>query len=119
MPTDAADTITKDVLYPDDLGGKTVEIDPENRLSNGLAFWKADDQGDAEMLPEGARHGHWLPVDDADEGTVWMSCPRDLREVMVSEGLESGDIIEILSCEKAGSGETDQWYAEIAVVTDA
>lgn len=118
MPTKAEDTVTKDCLYPDDLTGRTVEIDPEQRLENGLAFWRPDEsEADDEQTPEGARHGYWLPVDDADDGEVWMSCPRDLREAMLRNGVESGDVIEILSHEK-GPGDTDPWMAEIALITD-
>lgn len=117
MPTDAADTVSKDVLYPDDLQGRTLELDPDERLNGqGLAFWRADDEGDAEQLPDGAKRGWWLPVDCADDGQVWASMPRDLRVTLIEKGLGSGDIIEVLSLEKAGPGETAPWFAEVAVV---
>lgn len=117
MPTDAEDTVTKDVLYPDDLSGETLEIDPENRLNGGLAFWQSDIDADAEELPEGAKRGWWLPVDSAEHGETWASMPRELREQLIENGLQSGDIFEVLSLEK-GPGETDPYMAEIAVLTD-
>lgn len=117
MPTRADDTVTKEVLYPDDLTGETLEIDPEGRLNGELAFWNAEDPEDTEDLPDGAKRGWWLPVDSADHGQVWASMPRDLRESLAEKGLTSGDIIEVLSHEK-GPGDTDPWMAEVAVITD-
>lgn len=116
MPTSADDTVTKEVLYPDSLSGETLELDPDGRLNGqGMAFWNADDPGDAESLPEGAKRGWWLPVDSAEHGQVWAAMPRELRERIAE--LESGDIIEVLSCEK-GPGETDPYMVEIALLTE-
>lgn len=116
MPTDAEETVAKEVLYPDDLSGETLEIDPDGLLDGGLAFWNAD--GDAEALPDGAKRGWWLPVDSAEHGQVWASMPGDLREQMVDADLGSGDIIEVVSMKKQGGEETSPWKAEMAVVAE-
>lgn len=111
MPTDASETTAKDVLYPDDLQGDTLEIDPNGEMNGGIQFWDAD-----EAPPDGAKHGWYFPVDSADHGETWAAAPRDLREQLAD--LEPGDIFEVLSLEKSHDGETAEWYAEIAVITD-
>lgn len=112
MPVDADDTLAKEVLYPDDLSGRTLEIDPDGLMNGTVQFWDADE----EPTPDGAKHGLFFPADCADEGQVWVAAPRDLRKSLAD--LEPGDIFEVLSCEKAGPGETDPFYAEIAVITE-
>ena len=114
MPTKGEDTTAKEVLYPDDLAGRTLELDPDRELNGGMAYWAAEDTADAERLPDGAKRGWWLPVDCADDGRLWMAVPRALREELNS--LQSGDIVEIVRCEK-GPGDTDPYSVEVAVVT--
>lgn len=111
MPTKAEDTVKKEVLYPDDLPGSTLEIDGE-RLNGETAFYHAEDDGEA--LPDGARRGWWLPVDSAEHGPVWAAMPRVLREEIA--GHEPGEIFEVVSIGK-GPGETDAYEAEIAWLT--
>lgn len=108
MPTKPEDTVKKDVLYPDDLPGCTLEIDGE-RLNGSLEFFHAKD--DADHLPDGAREGWWLPVDSAEHGETWATMPRVLREEIM--GHEPGDIFEVVSLGK-GPGETDPYQAEVA-----
>lgn len=110
MPTKAEDTVKKDVLYPDDLDGATLEIDGE-RLNGVTAFWHAQDENDAEDLPDGAREGWWLPVDSAEHGKVWAAMPRALREEIIDH--DPGEIFEVVRLEK-GPGDTDPYESEIA-----
>lgn len=111
MPVDAKDSVTKEVLYPDDLTGETLEIDPNGLMNGAVQFWDAEE----EATPDGAKYGLFCPVDSAEHGEVWASAPRELREAMVD--LVPGDIIEVLSCEQ-GEGDPAPWYVDIAVLTE-
>lgn len=110
MPTDVSETTTKDVLYPDDLRGDTLEIDPRGEMNGAVQMWTAE-----ECPADGAKKGHYFPVDSAEHGETWAAAPRDLREQLAE--LDPGDIFEVLSMEKSGQGETDEWLCEISVIT--
>lgn len=116
MPESGRDTVSKDVLYPDDLTGETLIIDPADRMNGEMLFWNAEDEGDSEDLPDDARYGYFFPAIHPEHGEIWVSAPRELREVLVDK-INPGDEIEVLSLEK-GPGETDPYMAEVAIVHD-
>lgn len=111
MPTSGRDTVTSEVLYPDELEGRLLELDGE-RLNGELAFWDADDHDDREDLPgQGASYGWWVPVmDSADNEPRWAVAPRQLREQLVELELGPGDAFEVTHLEE---GESDDDPYEI------
>lgn len=113
MPTSGRDTVTSEVLYPDELPGRALEADPE-RLNGELAFWDADDLDDQEDLPgQGASYGWWLPVvDTADGEPRWAVAPRELRERLVELELEPGEAFEVLSVER-GDADDDPYRVDV------
>lgn len=120
MPTDSAETLIEDVLYPDNLQGAALDIDPEERMNGSLQYWLADDPDDAEVLPDGAKRGHYFPVSviGSHDGEVWAAAPRDLRARLEQADVGPGDSVEVTELKKSGEGETDPYSARIAVITD-
>lgn len=120
MPTDSARTLTDDVLYPDNLQGTALDIDPEKRMNGGLQYWLADDPDDAEVLPDGAKRGHYFPVSviGSHDGEVWAAAPRDLRARLDQAGVGPGDAVEITELKKSGEKQTDPYTARVAIIED-
>lgn len=112
MPTSGRDTVAVDVLYPDQLPGDGLVLDPD-RLNGEVAFWDADDPDDRAALPaQGASFGWWLPVVHPEHGPVWAVAPRALRSWLVEEELEPGDAFEVTEVIE-GEKEHDPYEVEV------
>lgn len=118
MPTSARDATTDDALYPDQLPGRRLELDPD-RLDGELEVWDARDDDDAEALPDGADYGNWLPVVDhsgPEAREVWASAPRGLLEELLEAGAEPGDYVEV-GAHHRGDAEHDPHTFEDVILT--
>lgn len=107
MPKSPEDATIKDVLYPDDLPGKGFE-------TVEYAYYDADDDDDAEELPDEAQYGLWLPCMTpvgADE-KKWVSAPRGLREALLEAEYEEGEPFRVLEVDR-GPDEHDPYEIEI------
>lgn len=116
MPTKAEDSVRKDVLYPDELQGKSLIARGEDGV---LAFWDAEDDDDAEELPEDARYGWFLPVSDVyDDWTGWASMPRSLRMELLKADVKPGDGFHVkrLQQDEDAEEETAEYTAEVEKV---
>jgi Fe2+ transport system protein FeoA len=106
MPKSPEEATTKEVQYPDDLPGEKWTIVE-------YAYYDAQDEDDAEELPEAAQYGWWLRVRPAGrDSETWASAPRDLREKLLELGLEEGDTFEVYELKK-GPGDHDPYHAEV------
>jgi len=112
MPKSPEDATTKDVLYPDDLAGKKLQIE-------AYAYWDASDEEDRAELPEDAQYGLFLPVNTTtgDDGRVWASAPRALRDDLMRHEVGEGDWFEVLEVEK-GPADHDPYHLETRTVEE-
>lgn len=98
MPRDLRESTQKDVLYPDELPGETLQVCPD-RLDGEIVTWEAGEPGertpDYDDLPDGADFHDWLPVVHPDHGTAWACAPRALREALLGLDLEPGDFFQV------------------------
>lgn len=109
MPKTPQEATLKEVQYPDDLPGEKWTIVE-------YAYYDADDDEDAEELPDDAKFGYWLRVEKAgtDEET-WACSPRTVREHLLENGADEGDTFEVFEM-KRGDGPSDPYYAEMKVL---
>lgn len=112
MPSTADDTVKKEVLYPDESVGEGLVARDEYGDDSAIMFWNAEN-GDQDVLPDGARYGWWLPVTliGTDEH-AWLASPRGLREAIVENGIKPGDAFRVIGCEK-GPADHDPYEVEI------
>lgn len=109
MPTSAQDTVRKDVLYPDELAGRGFRASP-GQLNGEIVYWMSEEDG--EDLPDDARFGWWLPVEDTDEWTGWIASPKALREALLEVEIEPGEWFRIVSVDR-GDDDHDPYEIEI------
>lgn len=107
MPKTPEEATAKDALYPDDLPGKALEIVE-------YAYYDADDDSDADHLPDDARYGWWLPVSEVgvEDSDIWAAAPRDLREALIDVDAAEGDAFRVIEVDK-GPKDHDPYQVEI------
>lgn len=93
------DSVTGDVLYPDDLEGRNLE------LVEARPF-EAE-----EVDHDDANYGMWMRVSDG-ERKYWAVCPSALREELGEIGAEEGHFFRINEIEK-GPMDHDPYEIEI------
>lgn len=106
MPKTPEEATLKEVQYPDDLPGEKWTIVE-------YAYYDAQDEDDAQELPEDAQYGLWLRARwvGTDEET-WLAAPRSLREQLLDLDLDEGDHFEVFEVKK-GPGDQDPYHVEM------
>lgn len=93
------DSVTGDVLYPDDLEGRNLELVSEGPI-------------DAENVDhDDANYGMWMRVSNG-ERKYWAVCPSALREEFGEVEAEPGHAFRVESIEK-GPKDHDPYEIEI------
>lgn len=110
MPTDPEETL-RDGIYPDDLR-QMDRIILHDRYAEG--FWNADDDDDAQDLPDDCGHGWWIPISSGgpSDEPRWLSAPEELRTWLVRKDLDPGDRFRVKSIER-GPEDHDPYEMEI------
>lgn len=118
MPRTPEETTTKEVLYPDDLPGENLQIEEYAYYGclDDETPGRCDDCEDCEELPDGAKYGLWLPVENGT-GRQWAAAPRALREDLLELGLDSGDAFRVTQAEK-GPHDHDEWHIDVQEVEE-
>lgn len=113
MPVSPTDSL-RDALYPDDLP-QEERIIVHSKFSEG--FWVAEDDDDAQDLPDDANYGHWMPVvgSGPDDEPRWMSAPEAVRAWIVKKNIEPGDHLRVRTIEK-GEMDHDPYEVDLELV---
>lgn len=108
MSNPYTDSATDDVLYPDDLEGKKLQITSEQPLD-------ADDVDD-----ENAKYGQFSKALTSDGTEVWVSSPKALRQFIGEHYdaiIRQETPLEVLTVEKP-TGENEPYVIEARLVAD-
>lgn len=99
MPRDLAETVGKDVYYPDDLAGLSTI-----RLENPSEVWEPD-----EVPHDEAEFGLWMEADVGLDETKFICVPSQLRDAIHNA---DSDTLRVEKCEK-GPRDHDEYDVEV------